>query len=333
MKILNLTRLNVLTPSAKNYKPLLKTKKNKFVMKFTSVCVVLVFSFLASCEPTSGIINAIDAQNVNAEAASAAYINESADLASSAVSGLTNSQYSSSGLSGLAITGLSQLDDRIGSCATVTLTTAPNSGALAGRITISYDSSCADAYGVIRKGTVIISYLGARWQPGSSINVRLVNYYRNDDHVEGNLTLAYQITSPDTLHVYFNSVLDSGKVTFADGRFITRSQIFTRQWIRSIVSSSNNQWITLANSLGDSTGFASGITKGGKAYTSQITKQLVEKVTCRVNKVFIPVSGTKIMKVGNEQYTLDYGAGICDNLISISLNGKAKQVTVTPEGN
>jgi hypothetical protein len=318
---------------SKNYKSRRKTNKSVFVIRFRSSVVLTFFVFLPSCQKSNEILSTNDTQNVNAESASASYINESADIAISAFSGIDSSQYSTGGTSGLPITGLGQFDDRLGSCATVTLTTTGSTNAPSGMITIAYDT-CPDLYGVIRYGTIVITYNGKRWAPGSTVNVRLVHYYRNVDLIEGNLTLTSQ-ASADTLHLLFNSVLDSGKVTFGDGQVMTRTQTFARQWYRSIASSSNNQWITLANAaLTGATSIAAGITKGGKAYTIQVTKQLVEKVACRADKVFIPVQGTIMMAVGNEQYTVDYGTGICDkNIISVTLNGKVKQITVTAEGN
>ncbi len=312
--------------SPKNNKPPLKTKKNRVVVKLPSLLLAAFWVFFASCQNNS-ILNAGDTQNVSAESASAFYLNESADIAAIVLGGITPSQYNAGGVSGVSITGLSLLDDRLGTCATVTLTTTGTADAPAGKITIHYDT-CADSYGVIRKGQIVIDYVGQRWTPAQTLQIKMVNFYRNYDHLEGTLTLTPQTSSTDTLHVQFNSVLDSGKVTFGDGQLITRTHNLTREWVRSIASSSNNQWITFAG------GTASGNTKGGKNYTVQITKQLVEKVTCRADKVFIPVTGTKIITVGNAKYTVDYGTGSCDkNIISVTLNGKAEQVTVTAEGN
>lgn len=310
----------------------MKTKKKLVCDKITFCGVTTFFVLLASCQNKNDILTTNDTQNVNAESASSSYINESADIAASALSGVSSSLYNASNISGFPITGLSAFDDRLGGCANVTLATTGTNDAPAGMITIEYDS-CPDANGVTRTGEMIILYSGKKWTVGSTINVRLSNYYRNNDRIEGNLTLTAQ-ASPDSLHVFFDSVLDSGKVTFADGKLITRTQSLTREWIRSIASVSNNEWITLANSSFNPDEVVRGTTKGGNKYSVTITKQLIEKVACRTDKVFIPVQGTKIITVGNEQYTVDYGNGICNkNIISITLNGMVKQITVTAEGN
>lgn len=318
----------------KNTKPQMKTKKSLFSVKNILASVVMVFVFLASCQNNSSILTATDTQNVNAESASASFANESTEMASSAVGGVFTSTYNGGRISGgpVPIAGLGSRDDRL-QCATITVFSTGTKDAPAGTVTIDFGTAgtCNDPHGVTRKGKIIVTYSGMRWAVGSFINVRLVNFYRNTTHVEGNLTLTTQ-TSADSLHLQFESVLDSGKVTFGDGKFITRIHDLTRVWIRSAVPF-NDQWITLANTPNSSNGSSAGMAKDGKIYTTQITKQLIEKVSCMTKKVFIPVSGTKLVTVGNQQYLVNYGDGTCDNIITVTLNGKQKQITVTAEGN
>ncbi|HLZ16687.1 MAG TPA: hypothetical protein VKQ08_06595, partial [Cyclobacteriaceae bacterium] len=72
-------------------------------------------------------------------------------------------------------------------------------------------------------------------------------------------------------------------------------------------------------------------------YVMRITKDLVHKVACREEHVFIPVSGTKVITVTNttnetRQYTIDYGDGACDNEITVTINNKEKSIIVNGEG-
>jgi hypothetical protein len=310
----------------------MKTKKRFLSVRRVSASVVILFAFLASCQNNGDILSANDTQNVNAESASAAYANESSDIASSAVGGMPASQYSGARISDETVTGLGSKDDRL-QCAAITISRTGTKDAPAGTITIDYGTAgtCADNHGVIRKGKITITYAGKRWVPGSTVNIALDGYYRNDTHIEGNLTLTTEL-SADSLHLQFQSELTGGKVTFGDGKIITRTHNLTREWIRSSLPQ-NDEWITLANTGNGTNGEASGTTKDGATYSMQITKSLIEKISCRAEKVFIPVSGTKVMMVGNTQYTVDYGDGNCDNIITVTLNGKTKQITVTAEGN
>jgi hypothetical protein len=305
----------------------MKTNKRFLNVKLATALVALLFAFLVSCQNNGDILSANDTQNVNAESASASFANESSDIASSAVGGMPALQYSGAQAASEPVLGLGSKDDRL-QCATVTINRMGNKDAPAGTVIIDYGTAgtCTDNHGVVRKGQIIITYAGKRWVPGSSVNLRLVGYYRNDAHVEGNLTLTTQL-STDSLHLQFHSVLDSGKVTFGDGKTITRTHNLTREWLRSQVSPINDEWVTLKD------GTAAGTTKNGTTYSMLITKSLIEKVACRAEKVFIPISGTKMVTVGNAQYTVDYGDGTCDNIITVTLNGKSKQISVTQEGN
>ena len=65
-----------------------------------------------------------------------------------------------------------------------------------------------------------------------------------------------------------------------------------------------------------------------------ITKDLVYKRSCAVtNKVFIAVQGTKELVVDGKKITIDYGNGECDNKVTITVNGKSKEVEASADGN
>jgi hypothetical protein len=64
-----------------------------------------------------------------------------------------------------------------------------------------------------------------------------------------------------------------------------------------------------------------------------ITQDLVEKLSCVLENVIVPVSGVEIITVGNKEYTVDYGDGTCDNTILVTLNGKSKSINIDPNVN
>ena len=304
----------------------MKTKKRVFSMKNASALVVTII-FLASCQKDSSILNSTDTQSVNAESASSAYVSENSDISSSVVGGMSSTQYSGAREDEI-ITGLADRDDRL-KCATVTVVRTGTKLHPAGTITITFDPSCSDNRGVKRSGSIIINYNGIRWMPGSYLVISFVDFYRNDVHIEGIDSLKTQLSS-DSLHLQFVSKLTDGKVTFGDGRFITRNHTLTREWIRDFYHPLNCEWLTLKG------GVAYGQHKNGNTYQMEITKTLVHKIICLADKVFIPVSGTKVINVTTptetKQYIIDYGDGHCDNDITVTINGKVKTITVNGEG-
>jgi hypothetical protein len=115
------------------------------------------------------------------------------------------------------------------------------------------------------------------------------------------------------------------KVTYPDGTFALRTANRVRTWNRTL------------NPLEDSwtvTGSSSGTNRKGKTYAMTITKALVYKRSCAItNKVFIPVEGTKELTVDTKKVTIDYGTGTCDNTVTVTINGKSKDVVATADGN
>ena len=313
----------------------MKTKKNLFSIKNTALAIAAFVVVLASCQKDSEILTASDTQNVNAESASAAYTTESSDMASNTLIGMSSATYSGGRVSSDPV-NVGDRDDRL-KCAKVTITRTGSKDAPKGTITITFDPTCSDKHNVKRSGTIVINYSGRRWAPGSYFSIHS-DFRRNAIHVEGVDSVITKLSADSTTLGYleFESILTGGKVTFSDGKFITREHDLTREWIRA-KTPVDDQWITLAHTTG-ANGTAAGTNKNGNTYLMQITKQLVHKRSCAEEpyKVFIPVSGTKVITItGKEtrQYTVDYGDGSCDNKITVEINGKVKTITVDGEGN
>jgi|SRR6267154_767900 len=306
----------------------MKTMKNALSLKNVSALVVVMFIFLASCQKDSSVLNSADTQNVNAESASSAYLSEGSDVSASAIGGMTATQYSGGRIDGV-ISGLADRDDRL-KCAVVALTFTGTLANPSGKITITFDPTCVDKRGVKRSGTIVINFNGKRWMVGSYFSIH-ADFFRNYIHIEGVDSVLTKLDESTTLgYLQFESILTGGKVTFGDGKTITREHDITREWFRASLPV-NDEWRTLKD------GQATGQCKNGNTYQMVITKDLVHKISCLADKVFIPVSGTKVITVTTssttEQYAVDYGDGTCDNNITVTLNGKLKTITVNGEGN
>lgn len=297
-------------------------------LKRISGLIATVVILLASCQKESEILSSLDTQNVNSEAASAAFVNENSEMSTSVINAMSSYQYAG----GRSIDIIPNLGDRDGrlKCATITVVRASTSTKdnPSGTITIEFNPTCSDNHGVTRKGKIIITYSGRRWMPGSTHSIQLVDFYRNSAHIEGKESDTTKL-STDSLHLKFVSWLVGGKVTFGDGRTIEREHNFIKTWYRALLPQ-NDEWHI--------EGSASGKNKNGNEYQMDIQSPLVHKVSCWVaNKVCIPVKGIKTITIsgstGIKTYEVNYGDGTCDNLITVIVNGKEKVITVNNDGN
>lgn len=304
----------------------MKTFKNVVGLKGISTLIIAFVLLLASCKKDSEtvVLDATDTQNVNSESVSDSYSDESTDMANISVAG-AGSQYA--GRSEGDIAGLKDIDDKF-KCATVTIERTLNISTQerpVGKITIDFGTTdCADGRGVVRKGKIIINYVGVRFAVGSTIITTFEGFFRNGVKIEGVHTLT-NVQATVSSNPKFTVAIVGGKLTFADGKIITREQSFTREWQRAS-NPTQDKWVV--------SGSASGTNKNLKKYEMVITKDLVYSRACAISdKVFIPVSGTKVFTTDNKTFTVDYGDGACDNIITVSTAAGSKTITVDKDGN
>jgi len=307
--------------------------KNMVSLKNLSAAVMVGLVALVSCTKSSDtVLSATDTQNVNSESVSQSYTSETADIATSITGNIGDGV-----LGGTAraealtfdVGALKKWDRRL-ACAKVTITRDQNSTKAnpQGTITVYYDSTatCADTTGVQRKGTITIKYSGLRYFKGSTRVITFQDYSRNGIKIKGTYTLTNVTDTTSNSPLQIRHVIAGGQVIFTDGKTITRNQDITVEWDRGQTALTGS-FKHLAG------GTASGVTENNVGYQMTITADLVYSIPCILEKVIVPVSGTKTLLVGTNAYTIDYGTGTCDNMATVTHNGKSKVVTIGGDGN
>jgi len=268
---------------------------------------ILGLSFLLSCVDEGLEFNPKDNENVEVVTLTDAYFEDTDDIVNMAMTGITDDG------GRMDNTG----DDRT-SCAEVSYTGDKD----AGTITINFGEGCTDVRGITRKGKITITYQGRRFIPGSSITTTFQNYFVNGFKVEGTRTLT-NVTESSATAPKFSITLSNGKLTWPDGSFITRQSSHIREWVRG------------ENPLSDMiklTGSASGTNKDQREYEVEITKPLVFKRVCAAEKIYMAVEGTKELLVNSREITIDYGDGECDRVVTITVNGVTREITMRSSG-
>jgi hypothetical protein len=283
-----------------------------------SLLIVSAFALVLSCKDETERLTASDTQDISEEAVTDSYFQDMDDMASVAIETPSDTDYGQ----GRAKTTFEINDSRFKCTGSpITLTIEKASGSTVehpqGVITVDYGTTgCTDANGNIRKGKLIFTYNGRRFEYGSTVITTPENYSVNDILLEGTRTLT-NITGSTDLTPKFNAILVGGKATFPDNAQATRNSNITWQWVKSQTASENYLLIDQAST-------ANGTTRGGRTYNVSLVKALKFKRFCG-----IAVEGIKKYIInGSKEVTIDYGDGTCDKSVTITVNGVTREVKV-----
>lgn len=311
--------------------------RKMFSLKTLSTTIIACAALLYSCKKDNeNQISSADSQNANSESVSAAITTETADMGTSVVANTNDTQLSGARVAA-SQTDWVAVDGRLKG-ATITITPANGStfNVPQGTITINFGSGQTDAYGVTRKGLITINYYGRRFKTGSYRSIHFTGYSRtaNSNTITFSDAMVYTVTNvtdSTATPLKLRHVLENGTLTFsADNTTIIRNSNMVVAWDKTAGT------VTFLAKTADITDSAWGTSRKGVNYTMDITKDLVHKVSCLGSNVYIPVSGTKLFRVGvgtnaTVEYTIDYGDGTCDNTVTVTFGGKT--VTVSTNGN
>ena len=290
----------------------MNTVKKSFRV-LSALLIFAVSAFMISCSEDETLATA-DKSSVSSEASTDSYFEDAEDL-SSQVSYADNTEF------GGRTVELG--DDRL-ACATITL--SEGATPQAGVITIDFGDGCTRNE-ITRKGKIIINYEGERRTVGSSHTITFDGFYVNGVKIEGTRTV--EVSEKTNTSITHEITLTGGKITWDEGTpnetSATRSANHLRKWDRKETGILDDEVRVLTG------GTATGINRDGVEYSMQITQDIVFKASCLPLKRFLPVAGEKVLSVGGNsgrEITVNYGSGDCDNMITVTINGQSKTVTV-----
>jgi len=268
---------------------------------------LLAIVFAVSCATTDVDPLTIDDANVSADLVADADFDEIDDISS-------NMMAIAEGGQGGRIDGNGN-DERC-SCAEVTHDKENNT------IIIDFGDGCEGPNGITRSGKIIIVYDGRRFEPGSSWITTFEDFYVNDRHIEGTRTvtnISESLESDPTFHI----VLEGGKVTWPDSTYATREADRIRVWFRA-----ENPLLDEFHILAESV--TAGINREEVRYSTIVTEDLVYKVMCMGRtKGRIPVAGVKEVTLGERVFTVDFGDGECDTIVTITSGDQTETVDLS----
>lgn len=197
------------------------------------------------------------------------------------------------------------------SCATVVMD--PQTSAFPKTFYVDFGTGCT-VNSITRKGKLKITFSGYITETGSTMTIERINYYINDNKVEGKIT--YKNTTL-TVPQWTRTVTDG---IFTD----TKGNVYQNAGSHTIKQTEGTETLTLTDNTYEMIEGNHTVTNqnGGKI-TLAVTEPLVKKFSCDyVSKGKLKVEST-ILKG-----TIDYGTGDCDNKGTYTQNGIVFPITM-----
>jgi hypothetical protein len=290
-------------------------RTNNLFAKVIALAAIVLTGVSFSCQEEEVAISP-ETANVIEESSTDFYYEDADDMAGVAVS--SDSRTSTGRLSSEAAI---LVDDRL-QCAEITLSINIDLSTElhpVGNITIDFGDGCTDLRGNIRKGIIKIAFDGKRFIEGSTVVVTFESYSINGIKNSGKRTLT-NLTGSLEGAPKFQVELENGTIVWPNGTDATREHCYVRQWNRGNIDLLSDDELTFNQCDGHSY-TAIGSNRRGINYKMIIVNPLVYK-RCSP----IAVSGTKkfINTDSGQEITIDYGSGVCDTEITITVNGVSR---------
>jgi hypothetical protein len=182
------------------------------------------------------------------------------------------------------------------------------------RIVIDFGEGCTSPNGIFRRGKLLIDYTGRIVFPGVMITVSFDNYHINDIRLEGSRVSTNRGIDLQNGTITFETVINNGKLTWPDGSVSTIALTQNRKFFLPMEAEGIRAEVT---------GSASGKSKLGVDFDSQISEPLIFFQTCTNTGNWIPSIGKSLITVsGAFVFEVDYGEGECDRTIEVTLEGQ-----------
>jgi hypothetical protein len=186
----------------------------------------------------------------------------------------------------------------------------------AGTITVDYGSGQRCADDVLRKGKIIFTITVSA--EGNGVNAEFVGYEANSKKLDGHYTVGITINDAVNYMIYTYD-FKNAVLTYADGSKISWNSNYVINFGYDMGETENDTPII----TWEMTGGITGLNHQGKAFSAQITSPLSLDVYC----AYGITKGTYLLTAeGYSEAVYDFGNGQCDNLATLTIDGKSEQI-------
>lgn len=182
-------------------------------------------------------------------------------------------------------------------------------------ITIDFGEECVVTYNgmtITRSGIVTVTLTNRWWIPGAQHILTFSNFFFNGAKIEGTRTIT-NLGLDNRFRLTVDIVLENGKITFPDQRFITRDADHQSKYAFHLNPLNDTLWIT---------GTAEGINILGEDYEREIIDPVVLVRCSDYQYKWTPVEG-KIALTNSErgQMSISYEGDNCTDMVILEKDG------------
>ncbi len=295
--------------SVHNIKKYVRIKSKSFYSSLALIIAGIAFMFNACTKEDAGIIAETDIALAQDEIYVDALYNEVDNLVENAVSTLDLNGYQSNIMKSADETP----------CVAITVD-HPDGVVFPKVITIDYGEGCTIVFNhdtITYSGQVIITVTERYFVPGAQRIVTFNEFYINDAKIEGSRTIT-NLGMNDAGHIETTVTLQNGKITFADGTWMSRDTEILREWIRK------EDWLEDTIFI---TGSSYGTNVLGEQYVREITEPIMMIHCYEYHYRWVRVDGT--VTITNSQrgvFTIDFGDGTCEGALILNKFGERHQL-------
>ncbi len=180
------------------------------------------------------------------------------------------------------------------------------------------DVQCSDKR--FRRGKIlaIVTRVVGTWSPYADTNaidtIKFVDYYVNDNHVEGSRTIYNNYSTSSLNKIYKNTT--AGKITNRYGKTMTWNATEKKTWTNTVTATSFYNRTYAVSGTASGTGF------NGTSFTSSTTTDLTFSGDC----YYIKSGVMTLTPSGFTARTLDFGPGSCDKFVDVLIDGNHNNI-------
>jgi hypothetical protein len=287
-----------------------KMKKNILkTVAYSTVCLGLLFT---ACKKKDKEAADSDTSIAEEQSVTASLSSEMADIADEAT------DKSNSDISSLRATEANGFS--VSQCATITRFNKDSANVDTVIVDFGNGTSiCKD--GKTRSGQLTIIYTGGTKyrKLNSNATITTSNYTVNGHLFVGTKTIQNVTQAGGNLKF---TITVNGTITTKNGNVLNYTANRTREWIAGTGTKDRSDDVIQVTGDETATNPAT-----GKVWTATVINPLVRKFESGCKKHFVQ-GVVEVTISGKPNRTIDYGNGICDNIITVTINGKKYSITL-----